>query len=253
MIAGMARAAVFGVQRGDDSDDSGGGDHVGETTMRLRSAGPHGGQPVAQAGVSLEQAQSAMVLVHGRGDSAAGILQLAGVLPVPGMAYLAPQASGQTWYPNRFLAPIAANEPWLSSALEGVGDVLAQVEAAGVRLAAPCCLASHKADASRSFAVRNPRRYGALAGLSGGLIGPPGTVWPRAGSLDGTPAFLGCSDVNPHIPASRVEESARVLRDIGGDVTAVLYPGMDHTVTEEELEQVRRIIAPLGADVSRPR
>ena len=87
------------------------------------------------------------------------------------------------------------------------------------------------------FAVRNPRRYGALAGLSGGLIGPPGTVWPHAGSLDGTPVFLGCSDVDPHIPASRVEESARVLRDIGGDVTAVLYPGMDHTVTEEELER----------------
>ncbi len=222
--------------------------------MRLRSAGPHGGQPVAQAGVSLEQAQSAMVLVHGRGDSAAGILQLAGVLPVPGMAYLAPQASGQTWYPNRFLAPIAANEPWLSSALEGVGDVLAQVEAAGVPAVRTVLLGfSQGGCLALEFAVRNPRRYGALAGLSGGLIGPPGTVWPHAGSLDGTPAFLGCSDVDPHIPASRVEESARVLRDIGGDVTAVLYPGMDHTVTEEELEQVRRIIAPLGADVSRPR
>ena len=169
--------------------------------MTLRSAGPHGGQPVAQAGVALEQARSAMVLVHGRGDSAAGILQLADVLPVPGMAYLAPQASGQTWYPNRFLAPIAANEPWLSSALEGLGDVLAQIEAAGVPAARTVLLGfSQGGCLALEFAVRNPRRYGALAGLSGGLIGPPGTVWPRAGSLEGRPRSW---DAATSIPTSR--------------------------------------------------
>ena len=215
--------------------------------MTLRGTGPHGGQPVVQAGAALQEARSVMVLVHGRGDSASGILQLADALPVPGMAYLAPQASGNTWYPNRFLAPIQSNEPWLSSALAGLGDVLSQVERAGVPAMRIALLGfSQGACLALEFAVRNPRRYGALVGLSGGLIGPPGTVWPQAGSLDDTPVFLGCSDVDPHIPAWRVEESADVLREMGGDVNAVLYPGMDHTVRDEEVREVRRLIAPLG-------
>ena len=219
--------------------------------MILGGTGPHAGQPVAQTGAAFDHAQSAMVLVHGRGDTASGILQLASLLPVHGMAYLAPQASGQTWYPNRFLAPIATNEPWLSSALDGLNDLLAGIEAAGVPAARTVLLGfSQGACLALEFAVRNPRRYGGLVGLSGGLIGPPGTVWPRAGSLDGTPVFLGCSDVDPHIPESRVQESAAVLREIGGDVRAVLYPGMDHTVSDEEIEEVRRLMVPLSAKAS---
>ena len=215
--------------------------------MTLRGTGPHAGQPVIQAGAALESARSAMILVHGRGDSASGILQLADALPLRGMAYLAPQASGNTWYPNRFLAPIPSNEPWLSSALAGLGDLTSQLQAAGVPAADIVLLGfSQGACLALEFAVRNPRKYGALVGLSGGLIGPPGTVWPQTGSLDGTPVFLGCSDVDPHIPAWRVDESADVLREMGGDVTAVLYPGMDHTVTDEEAREVRRLIEPLG-------
>ena len=214
--------------------------------MTLQGTGPHGGQPVIQAGAALQGARSAMVLVHGRGDSASGILQLADAFPVPRMAYLAPQASGNTWYPNRFLAPIPSNEPWLSSALAGLGDLVAHVEAAALRATDVVLLGfSQGACLALEFAVRNPRRYGALVGFSGGLIGPPGTVWPRTGSLAGTPVFLGCSDVDPHIPAWRVEESATVLREAGGEVNAVLYPGMDHTVSQEEVREVRRLIAPL--------
>jgi predicted esterase len=190
-----------------------------------------------------------MVLVHGRGDTALGILQLADLLAVPGMVYLAPQASGQTWYPNRFLAPIESNEPWLSSALDALADLLAQIAAAGIPASRTVLLGfSQGGCLALEFAVRNPRRYGALAGLSAGLIGPPGTTWPLAGSLDGTPVFLGCSDVDAHIPASRVQESADTLRDAGGDVTAVLYPGMDHTITRDEVDQVRRLILPLGEE-----
>jgi predicted esterase len=215
--------------------------------MTLRGTGPHGGQPVIQAGAALQGARSAMVLVHGRGDGASGILQLADAFAVPGMAYLAPQASGNTWYPNRFLAPIPSNEPWLSSALAGLTNLLSQIEAAGVPPMHTVLLGfSQGACLALEFAVRNPRRYGALVGLSGGLIGPPGTVWPQTGSLEGTPVFLGCSDVDPHIPAWRVDESANVLREMSGDVTAVLYPGMDHTVTDEEIREVRRLLVPLG-------
>jgi phospholipase/carboxylesterase len=189
-----------------------------------------------------------MILVHGRGDSASGILQLADVLPVTGMAYFAPQASGHTWYPNRFLAPIQTNEPWLSSALAGLGDLLSQIDASSVPAWRTVLLGfSQGACLALEFAVRHPRRFGGLVGLSGGLIGPPGTTWPRAGSIDGTPVFLGCSDVDSHIPASRVHESADVLRAIGGQVTTVLYPGMDHTITREEIDEVTRLIAPLAA------
>ena len=221
--------------------------------LTLRVAGPHGGQPAASAGMALERARSAMVLLHGRGDTASGILQLADVLPMAGMAYLAPQASGNTWYPNRFLAPLASNEPWLSSALEGLADLLDQIVAAGVPAARTVLLGfSQGGCLALEFAVRNPRRYGALVGLSAGLIGPPGTQWPRAGSLESTPVFLGCSDVDTHIPASRVQESADVLREIGGDVTVVLYPGMDHTVSEDEVSRVRRLIAHLGGEAAPP-
>ena len=216
--------------------------------MTLRCPGPHDGQPVLEAGVPAARATSAMILVHGRGDSASGILQLADVLPVPGMAYFAPQASGHTWYPNRFLAPIQTNEPWLSSALAGLGNLLSQIDASGVPASRTVLLGfSQGACLALEFAVRHPQRFAGLVGLSGGLIGPPGMTWPRAGSLDGTAAFLGCSDVDSHIPASRVHESADVLRAIGGQVTTVLYPGMDHTITREEIDEVTRLIAPLAA------
>ena len=216
--------------------------------MTLRCPGPHDGQPVLEAGVPAARATSAMILLHGRGDSASGILQLADVLPVPGMAYFAPQASGHTWYPNRFLAPIQTNEPWLSSALAGLGNLLSQIDASGVPAWRTVLLGfSQGACLALEFAVRHPQRFAGLVGLSGGLIGPPGTTWPRAGSLDGTAAFLGCSDVDSHIPASRVHESADVLRAIGGQVTTVLYPGMDHTITREEIDEVTRLIAPLAA------
>jgi predicted esterase len=100
------------------------------------------------------------------------------------------------------------------------------------------CLASE-------FVARNPRRYGGLIALSGGLIGPPGIQWSYVGSLDGTPAFLGCSDVDAHIPKERVLESEAALRALGAAVTAKLYPGMGHTVNEDELERARAILAEL--------
>jgi phospholipase/carboxylesterase len=221
--------------------------------MTLRCPGPHNGQPVLQAGAEPATARSAMILVHGRGDSASGILQLADVLPVPGMAYFAPQASGHTWYPNRFLAPIQTNQPWLSSALAGLGDLLSQIGESGVPASRTVLLGfSQGACLALEFAVRHPQRFGGLVGLSGGLIGPPGTTWPRAGSLDGTAVFLGCSDVDSHIPAARVHESADVLRAVGGQVRTVLYPGMDHTITREEIDVVTRLIDWLGPGDGQP-
>jgi predicted esterase len=206
-------------------------------------SGPHQGQPVLSAGEPLERAEAAMVLLHGRGAPAEDMLGLAAAFEVDGYAYLAPQAAGYTWYPNRFLAPIESNEPWLSSALDLVAGVLEHLGGAGIPpervvvggFSQGACL-------TLEFAVRNPRRWGGVVGLSGGLIGPPGSHREVTGSLDGTPLFLGCSDVDPHIPLQSVEEAASVLAEMGARVTKRIYPGMPHTVNDDEVGAVRALL-----------
>jgi predicted esterase len=211
--------------------------------LTLQSSGPHHGQPVLTEGPALGTALVAGILVHGRGATAESILDLAHSLRAPHVTWLAPQAAGHSWYPNRFLAPIATNEPWLSSALDALSDLVSRAAEAGIpRDRLFVAGFSQGACLALEFVVRNPARYGAVAGLSGGLIGPPGTVWPREGDLDRTPIFLGCSDVDDHIPAARVLESADVLRANGAEVTDVLYPGLGHTVNRDELDRVQRLI-----------
>src|SRR2546425_7020716 len=189
-----------------------------------------------------------MVMVHGRGASAESILDLAVELHQPGFAYLAPQAAGDTWYPYSFLAPLARNEPGLSSGLAAIANVLAQVAQAGIPLERTMLLGfSQGACLALEFVARNARRYGGVAGLSGGLIGPDGTPRDYPGSLAGTPVFLGCSDVDMHIPKARVEESAEILRRLGGDVTMRLYPGMGHMVNRDEIRFVQGMMDALTA------
>lgn len=208
--------------------------------------GPHQGQPVRTAGVPLDQATAAMVMVHGRGATADSILTLAPALDVPGFAYLAPQASGNTWYPQSFLAPIESNEPGITSGMQAIEDVLSRVTAAAIPLERTMLLGfSQGACLTLEYSARHARRYGGIAGLSGGLIGPDGTPRNYPGSLEGTPVFLGCSDVDPHIPAQRVRETAEVMRRLGGQVTMRLYPGMGHLINEDEIDAVRRIMADL--------
>ena len=204
---------------------------------------PHGGQRVVAAGRALGEASAAMILVHGRGASAESILQLAHELGRPDFAFLAPQASGYTWYPYSFLAPLEANEPYLTSALGRVDAVVEHVLDAGVPAERLLLLGfSQGACLTLEYVARHARRYGGVAGLTGGLIGPEGTPRDYAGSLDGTPVFLGTSDPDPHVPVARVEETARVLRQLGAQVTTRVYPGRGHTVNEDELEHVRAMM-----------
>ena len=211
-----------------------------------RPEGPHQGQPLLVAGESLEKAQAAMIMVHGRGASAEDILGLSVDLKQPGFVYLAPQAAGYSWYPNSFLAPIASNEPGLSSGLAIIASVLEQLARAGIPAERTILLGfSQGACLSLEFVARNARRYGGVAGLSGGLIGPDDTPRDYAGSLAGTSVFLGCSDVDFHIPKERVLQSAEVLQRIGGDVTTRLYPRMGHTVNRDELRFVQGMMQKL--------
>ena len=189
-----------------------------------------------------------MVMVHGRGAQAEDILSLAAQLAQPGFSYLAPQAAGNTWYPNRFLEPIPGNEPWLSSALAFVGDVVARVVQAGLPPERIMLLGfSQGACLTLEFAARHARRYGGLVGLSGALIGPDDTPRDYQGSLAGTPVFLGCSDVDFHVPKERVTQSAEVLRRLGGVVTERLYPNLDHSVNQDEIDFVRELMQGLIA------
>lgn len=207
------------------------------------AADPHRDQPVREYGRLLEDAAGAMILVHGRGASAADILGLAGEIHHPDLACLAPEAAGHTWYPRSFLAPFEENEPWLTSALSALGRVVERAERAGIPRARVIVAGfSQGACLAAEFVARNAALYGGLIAFTGGLIGPPETRFKYAGSLDGTPAFLGAGDPDPHVPWERVEESASVLTALGASVTLRRYPGMGHTINRQEIEEARRIV-----------
>jgi len=198
---------------------------------------------VLLGGAPLETAAGALIAIHGRGAGAEDIIALAREVAPSDVAILAPQAAGNTWYPYRFLEPTERNEPYLSSALRIVADLIAQLGERGIPPERIALLGfSQGACLALEAAARNARRYAGVIGFSGGLIGPPGTSFDFAGSLDGTPVFLGCSDVDPHIPKERVEESGEALNRLGAAVDVRLYPGMGHTVNRDELEAARTIL-----------
>jgi predicted esterase len=205
---------------------------------------PHANQPVLHYGASIERARLVAIMVHGRGGSPEDLLGLAETLNVPDVAYVAPSAAGRSWYPLSFLAPIERNEPGLSSALGVLSRLVDGFSQQGVPHERLVILGfSQGACLSVEFAARNARRYAAVIGLSGGLIGPPGTPRTYAGTLDGTPVFLGCSDVDPHIPLERVHESADVFRRLGASVDERIYPQMGHTVGDDEIDAVRALLS----------
>lgn len=211
--------------------------------MTLRD--PHADQPIRRFGPEPRDARLTVVLVHGRGDSAGGILGLARAIDTPDVAFLAPEAAGRTWYPYPFLAPMEQNEPALSSALARIDTLIEMLEHDGIDTGRVVLMGfSQGACLSLEYAARHARRYAAVVALSGALIGPPGTPREYAGSLGGTPVFIGCSDVDAHIPLERVRESADVFRRMGAVVDERIYPGMGHTINADELKAVSALLAP---------
>ena len=203
----------------------------------------HQDQPVHTDGAPLGDAQAGLVLLHGRGASAQGMLQLADDLDVPDIAHLAPQARMRSWYPQSFMAPRDQNEPELASALATIGDVLGRLADAGIGPARTVLLGfSQGACLATTYAAQTPQRYGGVVGLSGGLIGPDGASFDYEGSLDATPVFLGCSDQDPYIPRARVAETADVLRALNADVTPRIYEGLGHTINDDERQYARSLL-----------
>jgi predicted esterase len=202
---------------------------------------PHASQPVLHYGPPLAQARRVAIFIHGRGASAEDILGLAPQLGTSDVSYLAPQAAGHTWYPYSFLSPISQNEPGITSALGVIARLVDSTSLGSERVlilgfSQGACLALE-------FAARNPRRYAAVVALSGGLIGPPGTPRDYPGSMESTPVFIGCSDIDPHIPVERVGESAEVFRRMDAAVDERIYRGMGHTINADELNVVRALVA----------
>jgi phospholipase/carboxylesterase len=200
----------------------------------------HETKGIARFGQPLSQAHGVVILVHGRGSSPHDIAGLADVMPGAGLAFLAPAATGGTWYPQRFLAPLERNEPWLSSALNVISQLVAEVLAAGIA-AEQIGLAGFSQGACLvlEYAARNPRRYGFVAGLSGALIGPPGTPRP-AGDLHGTPVLLGCAELDTHIPLDYVERSAEIFAELKADVTKQIFPGAAHAIFPAETDWLKQ-------------
>ncbi|GGJ05686.1 phospholipase/carboxylesterase [Halobellus salinus] len=209
--------------------------------------GPHSGQPIRTAGTDVADADAAVVLVHGRGARADGMLQFAREFGREGLHYAAPQAQRGTWYPNSFLAPVEQNQPHLDSALAHVGRAVEHARSGGlpaekvllVGFSQGACLASE-------FVARDPQQYAGLVLLSGGLIGAEGTEFDHGGDADGLPFFLGVSDDDPHIPVSRAEETVAVFERLGADVRFDEYHGRGHGIFEEEIDYLRELVGSIG-------
>jgi predicted esterase len=203
----------------------------------------HKGQPVAARGKPLAESRGVVLMMHGRERDTDDILSVAERIGDPNFAYLAPAAKDNSWYPYPFLEPIEKNEPYLSDALEVCDDLINELLGKGI-VKRRIVLAGFSQGACliAEYAVRHADRYGGILLFTGGLIGPPGTRWDYGGSFDGTPVFLGTSDVDEFVPEERVRESARVFESMGAEVTLRVYPGMDHVVNDDEIVVARKIL-----------
>jgi predicted esterase len=207
------------------------------------STDPHADQPVTVQGPPLDESGRAVIMIHGRNASPRNILDLVPRLNRRGFTYLAPAAANNTWYPFSFLEPVAKNEPYLTSAISRLEHVLRDVATAGVPSSRVVLLGfSQGACLAAEFAYRHAERFGAVVLFSGGLIGPPGITWLTTRSFQRTPAFLGCSDIDAHVPERRVTETADVFSQMDADVTKRIYPGMGHLICEDEIVAAQSLL-----------
>lgn len=196
------------------------------------------------SGKPIDEATKVLIMVHGRGANAQSILGLAKHLSIDDFALVAPNATGNTWYPQSFLAPEAQNEPYLSSALEILTDLVNQLKAKGFEakdiyftgFSQGACLTSE-------FLGRNAERFGGAFIFTGGLIGDSLKTERYKGNFDGMPIFIGSSNPDFHVPVERVYATSNIFRDLGADVTEKIYPNMGHTVIEDELNEANKILA----------
>jgi phospholipase/carboxylesterase len=194
-------------------------------------------------GRKLSEAEKVLVMLHGRGANAEDILSLANYLSVAKFTLLAPQATGNTWYPNSFLAPPFTNEPWLSSAISLVDDITNDIVENGVSYDNIFFLGfSQGACLTLEYVTRNAMKYGGVVAFTGGLIGDKIYEQNYTGDFGSTPVFIGTSDPDPHVPVQRVLDSVKILKNMNAQVTDKIYKNMGHTINEDEIETVNNLI-----------
>jgi phospholipase/carboxylesterase len=200
---------------------------------------------ILQGGTPIENAKHAMIMIHGRGGDARGIMDIAQYLNLDNFALLAPQATNSTWYPYSFLQPVQQNEPWLSSAIQTVHSLIEEINDKGISSDNIFLLGfSQGACLTLESAARKARRYGGVIAFTGGLIGDAINQDNYSGNFNDSPIYIGSGDPDPHVPVQRVKESAIVLHDMGAAVTAEIFPGIGHTITREELDWVNYHMLP---------
>ena len=198
---------------------------------------------VVKAGNQTGEATKALVMLHGRGGSAEDILGLAQYLPVNDFALFAPQATNNTWYPYSFLAPPKENEPWLSGALAVVKELVADIQASGIKTENIYFLGfSQGACLTLEYVTRNATKLGGVVAFTGGLIGDKIYKENYTGDFGRTPVFIGTSDPDPHVPVDRVIASTGILTDMHAEVTQKIYKNMGHTISQDEISQVSELI-----------
>lgn len=200
-------------------------------------------EEIIKAGKSLEQAEKVLIMVHGRGGSAQDILSLAGDLNVADYALIAPNAPGQSWYPQSFLASRTTNEPYLSNSLSKLHDVVTYLGKEGFTKDKIYFLGfSQGACLSLEYVANHGARYGGVVAFTGGVIGDHVDHRNYHGDFDGTPVFIGSSDPDFHVPVTRVKETTTLLEGMGAKVTEIIYQNMGHTISRSEITQVNKLI-----------
>lgn len=198
---------------------------------------------IISSGAPLNKAEKAIVMLHGRGASAEDIISLSEYLNIGDYSVIAPQATNNSWYPYSFLSPPEKNEPWLSSALELLSEIVEDIAAQGIKyeniffvgFSQGSCLALE-------FAARNARKYGGVAAFTGGLIGDKIYSDNYKGNFEKTQVFIGTSDPDQHVPVERVKETSRLLEKMNADVLLKIYGNMGHTINRDEIDSVNDFI-----------
>ena len=198
---------------------------------------------IQMAGKPLEEAEKVLIMMHGRGADADDILGLASHLNVSEYALLAPEATNHTWYPYSFMAKPEQNEPWLSSALDLLKEVVDEVTTQGITAENIYFLGfSQGACLALEFVTRNAKKTGGIVAFTGGLIGDKVNRENYSGNFNGTPIFIGTGNPDPHIPVERVKESAGILEKMNAKVHLQIYDGRPHTISQDEIEVANRMI-----------
>ncbi|MDZ4709063.1 MAG: dienelactone hydrolase family protein [Saprospiraceae bacterium] len=198
---------------------------------------------IISAGKSLSEADKALILIHGREGNAQNIMGLSQQLNVANYALFAPQATNNTWYPLSFLAPIRQNEPWLSSAISILSDLVAEINQAGIHSSNIYFVGfSQGACLTLEFVTRHARSWGGVVAFTGGLIGDQLDTENYKGDFAGTQIFIGTSDPDLHVPVERVKATTKLLQSLNANVIEKIYPNMGHTIIQDEIDQVNELI-----------